>query len=778
MAELVLNVDDLPEQRYLRTRILRAAGFEVIEAAAGNAALALARDRHPALVVLDIHLPDLDGRDVCRQLKTDPSTSDILVLHVSATLHDPAARAAALNAGADGYLTEAVEPEEFVAHVRALLRLAAAETEARRAQRALAESEERLRLAQEAGGVGTFDWNLATGEIVWSPEFERIYGIAAPPDPRARLDAVLGLIHPGDRESVNGGLREWLESGSAELTRDYRIIRHDGEQRWVAARARALRDEAGRPQRVIGTTIDITERKELEQRLQRKRAQLEAVYQAMNDGVAVFDVAGEIVMVNDAVARRCGYASAAALPPQMRLGDLPFVFRDLQGEVVPPEQWPAARVARGEVLTHWELRASHVKTGQEWIFSYSGRPVYDAEGRVVLAVVVSSDITERKAAEAALGRAHAELEEADRRKDEFLAVLSHELRNPLAPIRFALPLLQVQTLNPAGARAAAVVQRQVEHLTRLVDDLLDVSRIAKGKLELRPEHVTLSSVVKTAAEAAAPRMAAADHRLTLLVPDEPIWLYGDPSRLAQVVTNLLVNSAKYSLPGGEVVVAAAVEDGQAVIRVRDAGIGIPREALPFVFDMFQQVHRRDDVSGGLGIGLALVKRLVEMHGGTVHAHSEGVGRGAEFVVRLPLGEEGRLEDAAREPPARRVERRLRVLVVDDNADLVEMLTMLVESAGHDARRASDGRSAIAVARSCRPDVVLLDLGLPDMTGLEVAAALREIPQLAGIRIAALTGWSQPDDRRQTTAAGFDYHLTKPADPEELERLLADVAAAV
>jgi two-component system, sensor histidine kinase len=378
-------------------------------------------------------------------------------------------------------------------------------------------------------------------------------------------------------------------------------------------------------------------------------------------------------------------------------------------------------------------------------------------------------------AERAFQQADAMLAEADRRKDEFIAILSHELRNPLAPIRYALPVLDRQELNEAGTRAVSVIHRQVDHLARLVDDLLDLSRITGGKIELRRERVTLSAVVEAAVEAASPAIAGAHHTLRLHLAEEPVWVHGDPARLSQVLTNLLNNSAKYTPRGGEIALSTARDEGWAIVRVRDNGMGIPAESLPSVFEMFGQLDRPDKAPGGLGIGLALARRLVDLHGGTLIARSDGAGLGAEFEVRLPsiaAGLDDPTEGNLPRPPRAR---RLRVLVVDDNADLLDMLAVAVEGEGHEVQKALDGSSAVSAAMAFRPDVVVLDLGLPVMSGFDVARALRRDPGLAHVRLVALTGLGQADDRNQTRDAGFDHHLTKPADPLELQRLLAEIA---
>jgi signal transduction histidine kinase/ActR/RegA family two-component response regulator len=436
---------------------------------------------------------------------------------------------------------------------------------------------------------------------------------------------------------------------------------------------------------------------------------------------------------------------------EVRAEDLPMLRAGRRGEIVIGEELV---LERGD--------------GTRIPLLCNAAPIWDDEGAIVGAVLAYQDISQRKRMEDAL-------RESDRRKDEFIAILSHELRNPLAPIRYALPILERERVSDTAARAIAVIDRQVQHLARLVDDLLDVSRITRGKVELRPERVTLASVVSAAVEASSPALSAAGQSLGVRMPEIPIWLNGDPARLAQVLTNLLDNAAKYTPRGGEVVLEAGRDNGEAVIAVRDNGIGIPPESMPTLFEMFHQVSRPES-RGGLGIGLALVKRLVQMHGGTVEARSEGAGQGAEFVVRIPVVDPA----AAAEGPPEAVPvpadtPRLRVLVVDDNVDLAQMLALVVEGAGHEVHQAFDGRSAVESAVTCRPHVVFLDLGLPDISGIEVARELRCRLGTAAPRLVALTGWGQIEDRRRTGDAGFDHHLTKPTDPKELLRLLADCA---
>jgi len=371
------------------------------------------------------------------------------------------------------------------------------------------------------------------------------------------------------------------------------------------------------------------------------------------------------------------------------------------------------------------------------------------------------------------------LEDADRRKHEFLATLAHELRNPLAPLRNGLELLRRGGLeNEELARVQDMMQRQLGHLVRLVDDLLDVSRMSRGQVELKRERVKIQTVLEHAVELGRPLVEARRHVLTTSFPSAPVWVDGDLTRLAQVVGNLLDNAAKYTPPGGHIRVSAAAEGGETVVRVVDDGIGIAAEMLPRVFDLFVQVDRAlYHPRGGLGIGLSLVRRLAELHGGTITAQSPGLGRGSTFTLRLPLasGAPAAVGSPAVEPAA--LPARLRILVVDDNTDAAQTLAMLLELSGHEARTAGSGPVALETARAFVPEVVFLDLGMPGMDGFEVARRLRADPSTAGAVLVALTGWGSEDAKRQSRDAGFDGHLTKPAGPAAIENVLAGVTSA-
>jgi signal transduction histidine kinase len=379
---------------------------------------------------------------------------------------------------------------------------------------------------------------------------------------------------------------------------------------------------------------------------------------------------------------------------------------------------------------------------------------------------------ERRVAErtAALEATTAELQDADRRKDEFLAMLAHELRNPLAPIRTAVQLLRLKELGAAQrARARDVIERQVEHLVTLIDDLLDVSRITRGMITLQRERVLVGAIVARAVETARPAIDAQGHALTLDLPDELITVDGDQTRLTQVLANVLHNASKFMDPGGRIHLTVSRDDGYVAISIADTGVGIPQDLIPRVFDLFTQVHTQPDrAQGGLGIGLALVRRLVEMHGGTVTARSQGPGTGSEFVVRLPtLAAEAVPPQSQSRAAAAAVTPRCRILVVDDNHDAAESLSLQLQFAGHDVRSAHDGIEAIDVASAFHPEIVLLDLGMPRLDGYDTAREIRLRPWGKAATLIALTGWGQQQDRSRTSAAGFDAHLVKPVGESEL-----------
>lgn len=415
-----------------------------------------------------------------------------------------------------------------------------------------------------------------------------------------------------------------------------------------------------------------------------------------------------------------------------------------------------AEAAERRVPFRVEMRLRRADGAYRLVLDH-GVPHVGPDGDLAGYLGTCTDIDDRK-------RAEKVLRDARRRKDEFLSVLAHELRSPLAPIRNALHVLKTEAPDaPASAQAQEVLTRQVDQLARLLERLLDVSRLKRGKVRLRKQRVDLADVVGRAVEAVRPLLDGRGHELEVSLPSEPLPLEADPVRLAQVFSNLLHNAGKYSERPGRIRVAAERDGGDAVVRVRDPGAGIAGAALPHVFDLFARAGGGTNrTPGGLGVGLAMVRGLVELHGGSVAARSAGPGQGSEFVVRLPL--------AAPAPAAGEAPRR-RVLVVDDNVDSAESLALVLRAAGHDVRVAYNGRAALEAADKLRPEVVFLDIGLPLLDGYQVARVLRRRPGMRHALLLALTGYGQEDDRRRAREAGFDHYIVKPVDPEVLQQFL-------
>jgi PAS domain S-box-containing protein len=674
---------------------------------------------------------------------------------------------------------------------------------------AVREAEERFRqLAEHISDVFWLEdphrpcvlYVSAAYEEVWGRSCQSLYD-----DPRSFLDA----IHPEDRGRVEGLLPRQL-AGEATAA-EYRITRPDGSVRWVWDRAFPIRGEAGVVYRVAGIAEDITARKRAEQTTRfladasatlaslvdysstlRKVARLAVPFFADWCAVDMLDGAGELRRV----------AVAHVDPAKVELSH-ELHRRYPPDPAAPRGVWEILRTGKPEITSEItdELLVSSVKDAdllgilrELGLRSYMAVPLA-VRGKALGVVTfiaaesghrygaddlaVAEDLAHRAAVAIENARLYQELREADRRKDEFLAMLAHELRNPLAPLRNALHVLQMPGASPeVAARARGMMERQVEHLVRLVDDLLDVSRIMRGRVELRQEAVELSAAVARAVETSQPVIDTEGHRLAVSVAPEPLWVHGDLVRLAQVVSNLLNNAAKYTERGGRIWLTAGREGAEAVVRVRDTGIGIARDVLPRVFDLFVQSDQSLDRSrGGMGIGLTLVRSITERHGGTVAAHSGGPGQGSEFVVRLPLLREGDGRGAAGatgEPGAAAAHQPLRLLVVDDNADAADSLAMLLRLHGHRVAVAHDGPTGLARAAAEPPDAALLDLGMPGMDGLELARQFRADPALRGVVLVALTGWGQDADRRRSREAGFDDHLVKPVEPDALRKLLAGV----
>ena len=624
---LILNVDDNDGARYAKNRILQGAGFEVVEATNGTDALEMVRRLAPALVLLDVKLPDINGIEVCRRIKASPDSSMVLVLQTSAALTGRADKIRGLEGGADNYLAAPIEADELIANVNALVRM-------RQTQVELRDSEERFR--QITDNIDDVFWMFAVpeGRLVYvSPAYAEIWGRSVD-SLRAQPGGWLEAVHPDDRPRIS---ERWGRLPDAPHYDDeFRISDASGATRWVRDRVYPVRDTRGQVYRVARVTSDISARKEME----------------------------------------------------------------------------------------------------------------------------------------------ALLREADRNKNHFLATLAHELRNPLSPIRSAAALLgtpgDVPGAGARHARAREVISRQVDHLAHLVDDLLDVARISEGKIVLRTEEVDLGAVVHQAIETAGPLIAAREHGLAVQLPREQVWVSGDPVRLAQSIGNLLHNAAKFTTTGGEIGLAVTVTDtGRVRIAVRDNGIGIAEDNLARIFGMFAQVDVPPDrAPEGLGIGLSLVSHLVELHGGRLEAASPGIGLGSTFTMELPLLRVAAMEtEAAHSSQPGSDGSGMRVLLVDDNLDAMEMMSFLLAEMGYETCTTSDASQIEDLVARHKPQVIVLDIGLPGVDGYEVARRLKQNPAMSGIRLVAHTGYGSPEDRRRAQEAGFDAHLVKPAELADLENAL-------
>ena len=672
---LVLIAEDRDGPRYVKHSILQRSGFAVLETASGQAVLSLVRQHAPAVVLLSTRLPDINGLEVCRLLKSDPQTARTLVLMTSSGFSSPRLRAQALDGGADAYLVEPVEPEELASNINALLRLRGVEDAWHRTSRALHENEDLFRQLAEC--VGNVVWIIEPSQprlVFVSSAFETLWGRPASElgdDPRR----CLAWLPEAERPRVSEAFERMLRDG--HLDTEFQLVRPDGDVREVSVRA---------------------------------------------------------------------------------------------------------------------------------------FPVNDAEGRFVRVAGICQDITRHK-------RAERMLRDEEHRRDDFLAMLAHELRNPLAPMRSAIDLLMQQTPSREDMfRARDVIARQLHHLTRLVDELLDISRFNQGVITLRDDLVELRSALNTAVETVRPQLEARHHALRLSLPEQPLPVRGDLVRLTQIFANLLQNAAQYTPDAGSITVEASVEDRNVSVRIRDDGRGLTPAMQRHLFDPLAPepagpaVRPEDEARGvpadpggaqetaerpavqtagqpvrqpdlrpgaqpavreGSGIGLTLVRKLVALHGGRIRAHSAGQDQGSTFTVDLPVQpwQSWRPGAAPRTVPPTTPRT---ILLVDDNADALEAMTMTLQALGHTVVTATDGSTAIERAASLRPDVVLLDLGMPAMDGFETARRLRAMPELDTARLVALTGFGLPDDRRRTHDAGFDMHLVKPADLAALSAMLAQL----
>ncbi|WP_426088748.1 hybrid sensor histidine kinase/response regulator [Janthinobacterium sp. PSPC1-1] len=631
------------------------------------------------------------------------------------------------------------------------------------------QNEETLRLTLEAGEVATWNWDIVADRVTADSNMARLFPVNAGAATAAPLARYLDIIHPDEREQVCAQITQALQAHTP-FEASYRIGSGDGQYRSVIARGRAEYAPDGTPLHFPGVLLDVTRQKQVEDALRRSEERYRTLIELMDQAFCVIE------MLYDEQGR-------------------PVDFRYLEGNAAFVKQ-SGLDNAIGKTIRsfvpehdqHWfDLYDQVVKTGEpvryeneavameRWFEVFAAR--LGGPGSRLLTVLFS-DISERKRSEQQLRQLADNLSEMDRRKTEFLATLAHELRNPLAPIRNGLQIMRLAADKPATmARVRDVMERQVNQMVHLVNDLLDVARITRGQIELKLERADLKTIIASAVETSMPLIEAGHHQFQMQLAEDPLPLDADPTRLAQVLGNLLNNAAKYTPAGGHISLRAVRDDNEVLIEVRDSGVGIPAESIATVFDMFTQVGQNmGRAQGGLGIGLSLVRRLAELHGGSATVASPGTGLGSTFSVRLPLLEEEAKASAAPAAPVHSASGpHFRVLVVDDNIDAADTLAAVLDMMGHATQVAHDGAQALAMAPQFLPDVIFLDIGLPGMNGYEVARALRRIPAGANVVLVALTGWGAENDRSQSSAAGFDHHLTKPANLLAIGELLATLS---
>ncbi len=632
---------------------------------------------------------------------------------------------------------------------------------------ALRRREERLRLATDASDLGLYDADAVTGEVYWSPAMRRLLGVTADAQPPP-LGEVPHFVHPDDAAQVRRLFEEALApSGAGRFFNEHRIVRPDGSVRWVRAQGQVICGGTGeerRAVRVVGALMDITDRKHAEEEARQRLAEIEDLYRNAPVGLCVLDRELRWVRINDRLAEFNGFSATNHVGRRLR-DLLPSLAEAVEPGIL--DVFATGRPRHGvEIVGETPAQPGVTRSWVEHLL-----PLLDERGEVTGVSIVVEETTERR-------RAEDMLREADRRKDEFLATLAHELRNPLVPIRNAVEILRLQaTPDPALQRVADLLDRQVQHLVRLVDDLLDVARISRGKLALRRERVALADVLDRAVEAVRPSIEGSGQQLAVSLPPQPVALDADPVRLSQVFCNLLDNASKFTGRGGSIRVDVQCEGAEVTIAVSDSGIGIAAGQLPSVFDMFAQLPMAaGSVRSGLGIGLALTRGLVAMHGGRIEARSDGLGKGSTFVVRLPQAPEAGSVSRLQRSTAVGASAACHVLVADDHADVLDSLVMLLQLHGHEVTTARDGVEAVDAASRRLPDLVLLDLGMPRLDGHEACRRIRGLPGGHRPTIVALSGWGQPGDRRRTEEAGFDGHLVKPAAPAAILELVAKALA--
>lgn len=627
----------------------------------------------------------------------------------------------------------------------------------RRTQSSMNVSRQRQELAVEAADLGVFEWNIPDDTSIWENDrMYEIFGYTRAEAPFTRQQFYDDCVHKDDVAAVKAAIQRGIKPGSNFHTVCRIIRKSDKALRLVELSGKFLFDGESRPYQLIGVARDITEQKATEDVAHSTHIRLQTLLDSMPAYIYQIDRHGNYEFANRAYAELVGvHADALVGKPVTTV----FNAEDARAFMEHNEEIFRSGTAKEfEEQTSWN--------GILHYYSSIKTPLFDESNNAISVLGISTDITERK-------RIEQEMRDSERRKDEFLAVLGHELRNPLAPLRAGIELLEHEAGNLAIVEGIRTMMfRQVSHLVRLVDDLLNMSRISRGLVELQSTHIDLNMVIQAAVEQARPAIASRTHGLSLQLAEHPLMVFGDFDRLTQVLVNLLSNATKFTAPGGRIGLSTYAEDGYGVIEVVDSGFGIPASHLKSIFEMFIQVqeHKLHTGGEGLGIGLALCRQFIEQHKGTIEASSKGEAQGSQFTIRIPLHDTPIQAQLNLQSSIEHIERR--VLVVDDNQDAAISLCALLKLKGHTAHAVHDGPAALACLAEFNPQVVLMDIGMPGMNGYEVARVIRALPEGEHLHLIALTGWGQKADKLNASEAGFDDHLTKPVDTALLWNLLA------
>ncbi|HYN79219.1 MAG TPA: PAS domain S-box protein [Lamprocystis sp. (in: g-proteobacteria)] len=636
-------------------------------------------------------------------------------------------------------------------------------TERKRAEQVLQATQADLSRAQALGQIGSWRLDIQEDRLTWSAEAYRVF--AVPPDTPLSYETFLAIVHPADRDFVDRHWRAALAGAPYDI--EHRIL-VDGRVKWVREQAELEFDDAGRVRGGFGTAQDITERREAAEQLGTQLRLTKAITDCAAEAIFVTDEEGRVTFLNAEAERTFGYLADELIGRVLH--DV-IHHHHPDGRPYPCAECPYSRIFdRNEVVRNCEA-VYFRKDGSTLTAAISSAPL-EIGGEARGAVLVAHDVTEIK-------RAAASLVEADQRKDEFLAMLAHELRNPLAPIRNAAHILGLLDLGEPRVRwAQRIIEQQVGQLSRIVDDLLDVSRIARGDFVLKPEVIDFAEIAQQVVEGTQPLVESKGHQFRLDLPAQPLWLRCDVVRLSQVLVNLIDNAVKYTPAQGRICLRARPCAEEIEIVLEDNGIGIPADVLPDVFDLFRQgACTPDRATGGLGLGLTLVRRLVQAHGGRVVAESDGRGCGTRMRLWLPRHQAALPTHPAAPAGTADVACR-RVLVVEDDAAVAESTALMLRLDGHQVQVARSGPSALQIAAVFRPQAVLLDIGLRGMDGYETARRLRASPQGVGLRLIAVTGYGDARTRERAQAAGFDHHLVKPVEPTILKEVLAGLTIGV